>query len=73
MAKEPDYMSLSKRFESLALRAEDPLIAQSYRKLARTYRALDFWHERFKQRYEPIANNQLEARDEKSSSSGGTN
>lgn len=55
MVKEPDYLSLSKRFESLALRASDPLLAKSYQKLAQTYRALDFWHERFKERYAPIA------------------
>jgi hypothetical protein len=59
MAEEPDYLSLSKRFESLAARANDPLLASSYRKLARTYRALDFWHEKFKQRYEPIAHGEL--------------
>ena len=59
MADEPDYMSLSKRFESLAARASDPLLAISYRKLAQTYRALDFWHERFRQRYEPIADGKL--------------
>jgi hypothetical protein len=52
MADEPDYISLSKRFESLAERASDPLLAEAYRKLALTYRALDFWHERFKQRYD---------------------
>jgi hypothetical protein len=59
MAEEPDYISLSKRFESLAARTSDPLLATSYRKLAQTYRALDFWHERFKQRYEPIADGKL--------------
>ena len=59
MADEPDYLSLSKRFESLAARASDPLLASSYRKLARTYRALDFWHEKFRQRYEPIAGGEL--------------
>jgi hypothetical protein len=52
MADDPDYISLSKRFESFAERAEDPLLAEAYRKLAQTYRALDFWHERFRQRYE---------------------
>jgi hypothetical protein len=52
MADDPDYISLSKRFESLAQRSSDPLLADAYRKLAKTYRALDFWHERFKQRYE---------------------
>ena len=31
----------------------------SYRKLARTYRALDFWHERFKQRYQQIADGEV--------------
>ena len=52
MADEPDYISLSKRFESFAERADDPLLAEAYRKLAQTYRALDFWHERFRERYE---------------------
>ena len=52
MAEGPDYIGLSKRFESFAERATDPLLAESYRKLAQTYRALDYWHERFKQRYE---------------------
>jgi hypothetical protein len=52
MADGPDYISLSKRFESLAQRSSDPLLADAYRKLAKTYRALDFWHERFRQRYE---------------------
>lgn len=28
------------------------MLADTYRRLAETYRALDFWHERFKQRYE---------------------
>jgi hypothetical protein len=46
MADEPEYLSLSKRFESLAARAADPLLAMSYRKLAQTYRALDFWHDK---------------------------
>lgn len=55
MVKEPDYISLSKRFQSLAARTADPTLAESYRRLAQTYRALDFWHERFKQRYEHIA------------------
>lgn len=59
MAEEPDYLGLSKRFESLASRASDPLLAKSYQKLAETYRALDFWHERFKQRYEPIVDGEL--------------
>ncbi len=54
VAEEPDYIVLSKRFESLASRSSDPLLAKSYQKLAETYRALGFWHERFKQRYEPI-------------------
>jgi hypothetical protein len=52
MADDPDYISLSKRFESLAERASDRLLAEAYRKLALTYRALDYWHERFKRRYE---------------------
>jgi hypothetical protein len=52
MAYDPDYIVLSKRFESLAERSSDPLLADAYRKLAKTYRALDFWHERFRQRYE---------------------
>jgi hypothetical protein len=55
MADDPDYISLSKRFESFAERADDPLLAEAYRKLAQTYRALDFWHERFRQRYEHAA------------------
>jgi len=55
MVDEPDYLSLSKRFLSLAERTADPVLAGSYRKLAQTYRVLDFWHERFKRRYEPIA------------------
>jgi hypothetical protein len=55
MPVEPDYLGLSKRFASLAARASDPLLANSYRKLSETYRTLDFWHERFKRRYEPIA------------------
>lgn len=52
MAEDPDYNSLSKRFESFSERASDPLLAEAYRKLAQTYRALDFWHERFRERYE---------------------
>jgi hypothetical protein len=55
MAEDPDYISLSKRFESFAERSSDPLLADAYRKLAQTYRALDFWHERFKDRYERAA------------------
>jgi hypothetical protein len=55
MAEDPDYISLSKRFESFAERSSDPLLADAYRKLAQTYRALDFWHERFKDRYETTA------------------
>jgi hypothetical protein len=55
MADDPDYRSLSKRFESFAERAADPLLSESYRKLAQTYRALNYWHEKFKQRYESIA------------------
>jgi len=31
------------------------MLADSYRKLAQTYQALDFWHEQFKRRYEHIA------------------
>jgi hypothetical protein len=52
MADDPDYISLSKRFESFAERAVDPVLAEAYRKLAQTYRALDFWHQRFRHRYE---------------------
>ena len=52
MAQDTDYMTLSKRFESFAARCSDPMLADAYRKLAQTYRALDFWHERFKERYE---------------------
>jgi hypothetical protein len=59
MAEEPDYISLSKRFDSLAARTSDPLLATSYRKLAQTYRALDFWHERFRDRYEATADGKL--------------
>jgi hypothetical protein len=55
MSREPDYLGLSKRFASLAARASDPLLANFYRKLSETYRTLDFWHERFKRRYERIA------------------
>jgi hypothetical protein len=55
MADDRDYNSLSKRFESFAQRASDPLLADAYRKLAHTYRALDIWHERFRQRYEESA------------------
>jgi hypothetical protein len=52
MAEHTDYITLSKRFESFAERCADPMLADTYRRLAETYRALDFWHERFKQRYE---------------------
>jgi len=38
----------------MALRASDPRLAESYRELAQTYRVLDFWHERFRRRYESI-------------------
>ena len=66
MAEDPDYLSLSKRFESFAGRAEDPLLAESYRKLAQTYRALDYWHEKFRHRYEPLAEQpEAEAKDDK--------
>ena len=61
MVDDPDYLSLSKRFQSLAERASDPLLAESYRKLSQTYRALDFWHERFKRRYEPITDRHPQA------------
>jgi hypothetical protein len=54
MAKEPDYLSLAERFASLAARTSDPSLSQSYTRLAQTYRALDFWQERFRQGYEPI-------------------
>ena len=56
MADDSDYIGLSKRFESFAQRATDPLLAEAYRKLAQTYRALDFWHERFKERYDQTVN-----------------
>jgi hypothetical protein len=54
MAEDTDYATLSKRFESFAERCSDPMLADTYRKLAETYRALDFWHERFKERYETV-------------------
>ena len=56
MAEHPDYITLSKRFESFAERCADPMLADTYRRLAETYRALDFWHERFRQRYETAIN-----------------
>jgi hypothetical protein len=56
MAEHTDYITLSKRFESFAERCADPMLADTYRRLAETYRALDFWHERFKQRYETAIN-----------------
>jgi len=52
MADEQYYMTLSKRFEQLAGDSKDPLLADSYRALAERYRALDFWHRRFADRYE---------------------
>ena len=52
MAEHTDYITLSKRFESFAERCADPMLADTYRRLAETYRALDIWHERFRQRYE---------------------
>ena len=52
MAERTDYITLSKRFESFAERCADPMLADTYRRLAETYRALDFWHERFRERYE---------------------
>ena len=55
MGEEPDYISISKRFQTMAARTADPVLAESYRKLAQTYQALDFWHDRFKRRYEKIA------------------
>ena len=61
MPDDPDYRSLSKRFQSFAERAVDPLLAESYRKLAQTYRALDYWHEKFQRRYEPIATQRQES------------
>jgi len=63
MADDPDYISLSKRFESFAERSSDPLLADAYRKLAQTYRALDFWHERFKDRYERTFGHAVAGRD----------
>jgi hypothetical protein len=56
MAEDTDYITLSKRFESFAERCADPMLADTYRRLAETYRALDFWHERFRQRYEAATN-----------------
>ena len=56
MAEDTDYITLSKRFESFAERCADPMLADTYRRLAETYRALDFWHERFTQRYEAATN-----------------
>ena len=55
MTERGDYLSLSKRFLTMALRASDPRLAEAYRQLAQTYRTLDIWHERFKQRYEWIS------------------
>jgi hypothetical protein len=52
MPDDPDYIGLSRRFALWAERATDPLLADAYRKLSQTYRALDFWHERFRERYE---------------------
>jgi hypothetical protein len=52
MAEHTDYITLSKRFESFAERCADPMLADTYRRLAETYRVLDFWHERFRERYE---------------------
>jgi hypothetical protein len=66
MPGQPDYLGLSKRFASLATRATDPLLANSYRKLSETYRALDFWHEKFKRRYEPIADGAMSPKPEAS-------
>ena len=43
MVDEPDYLSLSKRFLSLAERTADPVLAGSYRK----------------RRYEPIADGNM--------------
>jgi len=36
------------------------MLADTYRRLAETYRALDFWHERFKQRYETATDRVLD-------------
>jgi hypothetical protein len=60
MAEHTDYITLSKRFESFAERCADPMLADTYRRLAETYRALDFWHERFRQRYENATLNAMD-------------
>jgi hypothetical protein len=53
MAEHTDYITLSKRFESFAERCADPMLAD-------TYRRLDFWHERFRQRYENATLNAMD-------------
>ena len=67
MVEDTDYVTLSKRFESFAERCTDPMLADTYRRLAETYRALDFWHERFEQRYETatdrMIDHELDAKD----------
>ncbi len=52
MAGSEEYLTLSKRFESLAATATDPKLAAVYRSLAQQYRILDAWRERMGQRYE---------------------
>lgn len=52
MAEHEYYTTLSNRFEELAAQAIDPVLANAYRALAERYRALDFWHRKFANRYE---------------------
>ena len=49
------YKLLSEGFQKTAGQTLDPVLAESYRALSEHYRALDFWHRRFAERYETPA------------------
>jgi hypothetical protein len=58
MVEDQDYSARSQHFEELAAGSADSVVAAAYRTLAAGYRALNYWHQRW--RSPPIQPNQPE-------------
>ena len=53
MVEDQDYFARSQQFENLAAGSADPAVAAAYRTLAAKYRALDYWHQRWRSPPDP--------------------
>jgi hypothetical protein len=53
MVEDQDYSARSQHFEELAAGSADSVVAAAYRTLAAGYRALNYWHQRWRSPPDP--------------------